>query len=100
MAGFEVITEAEGNLSQLVVRNLIALILYHRESSMTDQDFNLYEEFAERLGPRDIIVTFNYDTILEKTFSRKQIRYRLFPTRFESVNSTGGVVRNTDEIVC
>ena len=90
---------AEGNLSQLVVRNLIALILHDRESAMQDKDFDLYEKFVERLEPGDVILTFNYDTILEKTFARKQIPYRLFPNRFKSVSFVGGEVLKTDEIV-
>ena len=71
----------EGNTSQLIVKNLIARILYSRESAMQDKDFALYEKFAEKLNPGDTIITFNYDTILETTFSRKGIPYRLFPDR-------------------
>jgi hypothetical protein len=90
---------AEGNLSQLVVRNLIALILYRGEATMKDVDFELYEKFAERLGPGDVIITFNYDTILEKTFQRKRVPFRLFPTRYKNVTFGGGEVQDTDEIV-
>lgn len=89
----------EGNKSQLIVRNLIAQILYEKESAMLDKDFALYEKFAERLKPNDVIITFNYDSILEKTFLRKQIPYRLYPTRYKSVHFGGGEVQNTDEIV-
>lgn len=90
---------AEGNLSQLVVRNLIALILHVKESAMTDAHFELYEKFAERLEPGDVILTFNYDTILEQTFGRKGIPYRYFPTRYKNVSFGGGEVLNTNEIV-
>lgn len=90
---------AAGNLSQLVVRNLIALILYDRESAMKDRDFDLYEKFAERLEPGDMVLTFNYDTILEKTFLRKSIPYRYFPTRYKSVGFAGGEVLHTNEVV-
>jgi hypothetical protein len=90
---------AEGNKSQLVVRNLIALILHNAESSMTEKDFALYEKFVERLEPGDVILTFNYDTILEKAFSRKKVPYRLFPIRFKNVSFGSGEVLNTNEIV-
>lgn len=89
----------EGNVSQIIIKNLIAYVLYKKEYLMEDKDFVLYEKFAEKLKPDDVIITFNYDTILEKTFLRKDIPYRLYPTRFESLNFGGGTVKNTDEIV-
>lgn len=92
-------SSSEGNLSQLVVRNLIATILHFRESLMTDEDFALYDEFVGRLDPGDVIITFNYDTILERAFSRKGIPFRLFPTRLRSISFGGGEVMDTDEIV-
>ncbi len=90
---------AEGNLSQLVVRNLIAVILNRCELAITDKAFELYESFVERLETGDVILTFNYDTILEKAFARKRIAYRLFPNRFKNVGFAGGEILNTNEIV-
>ena len=72
----------EGNTSQLIVKNLIARILYNKELEMQNKD--LYEKFAEKLNHGDTIITFNYDTILESTFLRKGIPYRLFPDRDNS----------------
>ncbi len=90
----------EGYPSQLIVKNLIAQILYSKESAMQDEDFALYESFAERLKPGDTIITFNYDTILENTFSRKNIPYRLFPNRYKEVHPYGGILADTnDEII-
>ena len=66
---------------------------------MTDEDFALYDEFVGRLEPGDVIITFNYDTILERTFSRKGIPFRLFPTRLKNIGFGGGEVMDTDEIV-
>jgi hypothetical protein len=66
---------------------------------MTDDAFRLYESFVERLEPGDVILTFNYDTILEKAFARKRIAYRLFPNRFKNVGFAGGEILNTNEIV-
>lgn len=89
----------EGNVSQIIVKNLIAYVLYEKESLMKDEDFILYEKFAENLKSGDVIITFNYDTILERTFLRKQIPYRLYPTRYESFSFGGGKVQHTDEII-
>jgi len=90
---------SEGNLTQLYIKNLIALVLHNKETAMTDDKFTLYERFAERLEPGDVILTFNYDTILEKTFNRKNIAYRLFPIRYKNVHYWGGEVAESDEIV-
>jgi len=76
----------EGNLSQIYIKNLIAHILYDRECQMGADEFRLYEKFAEKLKPGDLIITFNYDTILEKTFARKKIPYSLVPVGFEENN--------------
>jgi hypothetical protein len=89
----------EGNVTQIIIRNLIAYILNERESLMDDKDFHLYEKFAEKLKPGDIIITFNYDTILENTFSRMNIPYRLYPERYKRVYFGGGESLDTNEIV-
>lgn len=90
---------SRGNLSQLIIKNLIARILHERENAIKNETFALYEKFADGLGKDDWIITFNYDTILEQVFARKTIPYRLFPTRFKSVFFGGGEVDNRDEIV-
>ena len=88
----------EGNRSQLIVKNCIALLLFLREQVVTEIQWSLYEDFVGRLEPNDWIFTFNYDTILEKVFEKKNTPYRLFPTRYERDGS--GIVDNEkDEIV-
>ena len=39
----------------------------------------LYRNFAERLGPWDIVLTFNYDTLLEQTLDELSKPYSLLP---------------------
>jgi hypothetical protein len=68
--------------AQGILKNLIAYVLHSCEIKITDEQFLLYEHFVERLGPQDMIFTFNYDTILEKTLKRKNIPYRLYEHRY------------------
>jgi hypothetical protein len=49
---------------------------------------DLYLRFAENLRPGDIIVTFNYDLILERALDAIGTPYRRFPSRFEEVHGT------------
>jgi len=80
----------EGNKSQMAIRNLIALVLHTHEQRITNEQFSLYENFVEKLEPNDWIITFNYDTILEKALEKKKIPFRLFPYRYkkEAIIST------------
>jgi len=54
----------------------------------------LYLDFARRLEPHDIVLTFNYDTLLERALDAIGKPYRLFPTRFKS--EFGGRVVSVD----
>lgn len=92
-----------GNRSQVIIKNLIAFVLNSFETRMSDAQISLYEKFVERLKPNDWIFTFNYDTVLEKTLERKNIAYRLYPTRYKNVReypSNGGEVDlDTEEVI-
>jgi len=72
----------EGNESQLMVRWGIANVLLERTPKEPPA---LYRQFARRLNPSDIILTFNYDTLLENAFEAEQIPYRLFPDRVSEI---------------
>lgn len=89
----------EVNRSQLVIRNLIAKILYQKMSLMKKSDYDLYNTFAENLDPGDIIITFNYDTIIERCLERKNKLYRLFLDRFSSVSHDGGIIDDSKKEV-
>src|ERR1700730_11826773 len=63
--------------------------------SMRSQMFPLFIfEFARRLDLQDIVLTFNYDTLLERGLDAMAKPYRLFSTRFKSVDAWAGTVDN------
>lgn len=89
----------EGNKSQMIIKNLIALLLYSYEEKINKEQWSLYEDFVSRLKPNDWIFTFNYDTIVEKALERKNIPYRLFPYRSQK-NTSGNFASDAEgEIV-
>ncbi len=75
----------DGNESQVVVKTLIGEIL---TEMMPAQDSipELYRHFAQILRPGDIILTFNYDVLLERALDSVGKRYRLFPRRYKVVH--------------
>lgn len=79
-------------------KNLIAYVLHSHERKMTEEQFELYEKFAERLGLYDIIFTFNYDTVLEKVLKRKNIPYRLYPLRHKYDEKAGLIIDGKEEV--
>lgn len=87
----------EGNESQVLIRNYISKIIFNRQTEMVDSDYSLYEQFVEKLRPEDLVITFNYDTLLENSLSRKNIQYRLFPHRYDKVLENGGGFLSTTE---
>jgi len=91
---------SDGNRSQLIIKNYIAQILHEKISNMGDDDYVLYESFADKLEPYDTIISFNYDTILENSFERLGIPYRLFLDRFDSVGPyTASPAKENTEVV-
>jgi hypothetical protein len=89
----------EGNRSQMIIRNLIARILHTRLKLMKEDDFKLYDDFANKLEPGDKVLTFNYDTILEQSLQRVKKPFRLFPRRMPSANSDRGITTEQEVIV-
>jgi hypothetical protein len=67
----------EGNRDQFLLRWGIGRVL----NQLTPSGGNLpalYEELAANLRPRDTIVTFNYDLILERSMDAAGVAYRRF----------------------
>ncbi|MCS4200723.1 SIR2 family protein [Salinibacter ruber] len=90
---------SEGNRLQLAIRWLIAQIIVERTPS-PDEIPEFYLDFARSLQPHDTIVTFNYDTLLERALDRVGKSYRLFPERYDEVgNSVGYIDSSKEEIV-
>lgn len=89
----------DGNEGQVVIKTLIGEILTnHLPPSQKIPD--LYLEFASRLQPKDFVLTFNYDVLLERALDAVGKPYRLFPTRYESLSRFSGTVDTSkDEIV-
>jgi valyl-tRNA synthetase len=79
----------DGNEAQVVVKTLIGEILTERMPVKVPE---LYLQFAKKLQPNDLVLTFNYDVLLERALSQVGTPYRLFPTRYESVGPNGGGV--------
>jgi hypothetical protein len=83
----------EGNRSQILIRNLIAKVFHRCWGNIEEANFEIYKHFASHLEPTDYVLTFNYDTLLERACEAQNIPYRLYPTRFERTTPHGGVVR-------
>jgi len=91
---------SEGNESQLMIRIGIAQVLNHLtpEPSLIPEP---YKRFAHQLTPSDLIWTFNYDTLLERTLESGGIPYRLFPLRYSEAHPMSCTVdpASEDELV-
>ncbi|MDX0571083.1 hypothetical protein GOC91_16170 [Sinorhizobium medicae] len=89
----------EGNEGTIVTKFLIGSILARHVNAL-DTVPDLYLEFARRLDLGDTVITFNYDTLLERALDAVGKPYRLFPTRLKDVGEFGGIVDDSrDEVV-
>lgn len=89
----------EGNEGTIVTKFLIGSILARHVNAL-DTVPDLYLEFAKRLDLGDIVITFNYDTLLERALDAVGKPYRLFSTRLKDVGEFGGTVDDSrDEVV-
>lgn len=68
----------EGNEDQLMLRWGVGAAIHHLTPSASELP-HLYLDFARRLRPRDLVVTFNYDLVLERSLDAVGARYRRFP---------------------
>jgi hypothetical protein len=75
----------DGNETQILVKALIGQILTER-IPVPNCIPDLYLEFARRLRPDDLVLTFNYDTLLERALDVTGTPYRLFPSRYKRVD--------------
>jgi len=78
-----------GNRSQMILRSFIARVLYDRQKAMNRNQWELYESFVQHLHPGDIVVSFNYDTILETACESMGQPFRLCDHRYESKHKSG-----------
>lgn len=90
----------EGNIGQMLVRNLLAEVLHQRQTEASQEQLQPYIAFAERLGLDDWIYTFNNDTLLEQSLETVEKPYRLFPDRCSYVaDGVAFADTHTNEVV-
>lgn len=80
---------SEGNESTLQLRWAIGHVLHN--STPTDLP-DVYVEFAKRLTTSDVILTLNYDCLMERALQEVGLPYRRFPARYSEINETYCVV--------
>jgi len=69
--------DSESSISQQIMRFLIAAVLNQKLKCIRKK--TLYKKFVGFLCPEDIIISLNYDTLLERVLEEEKIEYRLFP---------------------
>lgn len=84
---------SHGNETQVVVKTLIGEILTERMPARIPE---LYMKFARILKPDDYILTFNYDTLLERALESAGVPFRLYPDRLRA-NPYGGRTMIVDD---
>jgi hypothetical protein len=82
----------EGNETQIIVKTLIGQIL---TEFMPLKIPELYLKFARKLKPSDIVLTFNYDPLLEYACEAVGTPYRLVQERYRQVYLRGGALIDT-----
>jgi hypothetical protein len=86
---------ADGNEGQVVAKTLIGQVLSERMPKPAEIP-PLYLNFAKKLRPGDTILTFNYDTLLERALEVTGVPFRLFPYRYKRISPDGGGIIDSD----
>jgi hypothetical protein len=90
---------SEGNEGQLLVKGLIGKIIHERTMHALADLPRCYLQFAESLAPSDIVVTFNYDVLIERSLERVGKPYRLFPHRFSEIGRYSNTIDSSRQEV-
>lgn len=88
----------EGNESQLMIRKAIGHVIQSR-TPQVDALPEVYYQFADALSVHDVVLTLNYDLVLERAFEKVGKPFRRYPNRFETVSEFGGTVDSKIEEV-
>ena len=88
----------DGNEGTVVVKTLIGHILAELTPAPDDIP-EVYLKFAEGLQPGDYVLTFNYDVLLERALDAVEKPYRLFPSRYKSVQKYSATIDDSVEEV-
>lgn len=90
---------SEGNESQLMIRKAIGHVIHSRTPTSTALP-DVYLRFAESVSIRDIVLTLNYDLVLENALTAVGKPFRRYPYRFTSITEHGGTTdSDTEEVV-
>ena len=90
-----------GNETQVAVKTLIGEILTERTPQIQNVP-DLYLRFARMLQPRDMILTFNYDILLERALESIGRPYRLVPNRLVDVHEESATIdtsKDDEEVI-
>lgn len=90
---------SEGNESQLMIRRAIGHVINAR-TPRADMLPDFYYQFADQLSVHDIVLTLNYDLVMEHSLQVVGKPFRRFPERYKSVSEHGGILDiDTEELV-
>lgn len=79
----------EGNQSTLQLRWAIGHVLHHAMPVVLP---DVYMEFARRLTTSDVLLTLNYDLLMERALDEVRMPFRRFPSRYSEVYETYATV--------
>lgn len=90
---------SQGNGAQLLIKKFIGQVIH--ELTPVGKDLpKEYIEFAQNLQTTDVVITLNYDVILERALEFVGKPYRLFSHRYKSMHGHVNTVDNSrDEVV-
>lgn len=84
----------EGNRDQFLLRWGIGRLIHRLTPRVLP---SLYLGFAERLEPDDVVVTFNYDLLIESSLEALGKRFRRFPSRYSEIHMHHAIVDSEAE---
>ncbi|WP_127559707.1 SIR2 family protein [Saccharospirillum alexandrii] len=89
----------DGNESQVMVKRFLGQFI-HDHTPEGDSLPDCYYEFARRLSTHDVVLTLNYDNVLERALEHVGKPYRLFPFRYSEIGRWSNTVDSSvDEVV-
>ena len=80
-----------GNEAQLFVKSYIGKVI-HNKTPASNALPNEYYEFARSLSENDLVITLNYDVVLERALDHIGKPYRLFPDRFKKIGEMSNTI--------
>jgi len=86
----------EGNETQVIIKTLIGEIITALQPPL-DSIPDVYLQFAKILKPNDIVLTFNYDTLLERALEATGVPFRLFPDRYKESGRASSFLVDTSK---